>query len=401
MVQKALEKAEDEAQKVLTHAKEVSRIPVVQPVAKDMERNVTIAERSVNLGNLARKMELFLSNPSLTKIIFTEQDFNNELDLREVKMRAAERRYGVDAPILIIANEKGARKHVEELETKAEKRIAEKSEKEEKGFFEKIGSWFKKVDDFLASSLNFLKYLDPTRYLNYINPLYHSNDEMNKEISTNWLTKDYLGEVSERFARTPPYLSVEDRSFFDKGDDSWGRDRNSVGLYFHDTNHIFISEEVRIENDRRKTITHEQLHYASFLGGGHNIRFLEEGRDSPREFGDVKWLHEGLTELHAQQLVRAHGYPPGYVSYPAETTTGFYMQQLVGEEALRKAYLTGDFTEVRDIINKKLGEGTFEALLKMDKGVEALKFLVEKLKAIGIDTSEWNKNVIVSRAGAI
>ena len=77
------------------------------------------------------------------------------------------------------------------------------------------------------------------------------------------------------------------------------------------------------------------------------------------------------------------------------------MQQLVGEEALRKAYLTGDFTEVRDIINKKLGEGTFEALLKMDKGVEALKFLVEKLKAIGIDTSEWNKNVIVSRAGAI
>jgi hypothetical protein len=185
---------------------------------------------------------------------------------------------------------------------------------------------------------------------------------------------------------------------------------SSYGRYIGGTNHIMIRDDQpheegivvrdRTESRRRLTILHEQLHYAAWLGGGMDIRW-RDGEGHPVIAGRVGWLHEGLTEMHAQQIVRSHGHQPGYVSYPHETATGIYLQRLVGADTLRRAYLTGDFTQVRQALDRRLGAGTFDRLLQKRNGAEALSFLMGRMEAAGVRRTGWDRDAVIVDTGVL
>lgn len=215
-----------------------------------------------------------------------------------------------------------------------------------------------------------------------------SDRRASREIAMGWMTESYLGGfVWERFSRTAPTITTEPPEFFDLADAAVGF-RDSHGLYIPGTSHILASSEALSHADRLRIIVHEQLHYAAWLGGGFAIRWTREGgRETVR--GRVSWFHEGLTELHAQQLTRGRGHTPSVISYQMETAVGYYAQRLVGPRRLREAYLSGDFTEVRRVMDRRLGSGTFSRLLSMENGYEALVYMRERLEAAGIDYRAW------------
>ncbi len=218
--------------------------------------------------------------------------------------------------------------------------------------------------------------------------LAEANAQLSREISGTWLTESYLGSrLGERFASTPPILTTEPQEFFDLVNEALSY-HDTRGLYFLGTSHVVISSE-ELEADRRVVIVHEQLHYAAWLGGGRTIRW-ERGEGRETVLGYVSWLHEGLTELHAQQLTREHGHTPTRISYPMETAAGSYLQRLVGARRLREAYLSGDFSEVRRMVNGRLGGETFDRLARMENGYEALVFLRSRLESAGIDYNSWD-----------
>ena len=108
-----------------------------------------------------------------------------------------------------------------------------------------------------------------------------------------------------------------------------------------------------------------------------------------------KARHEtGLTEMHAQQLTRSHGYTPSDISYRGETAVAYSLQRIVGAARLRRAYLTGDFTEVRRIVDRRLGAGTFGRLARMPNGYAALSFLRGRMDAAGVDHRAWSSPLV-------
>ncbi|MFH1685227.1 MAG: hypothetical protein ABH983_02875 [Candidatus Micrarchaeota archaeon] len=228
-----------------------------------------------------------------------------------------------------------------------------------------------------------------------------------------WMTPEYLGEdLHMLLTSAPPLLTVDSERFFDVLDANSGKKNfSSAGLYFSGTNHISLRrvQDAIIGDGLEETVAHEILHYVAHLGGSHHPRWMT--RTGLVEQVNSEWLHEGLTELHAQQLTRAHEIHPDDVTYEHETRTVFYIQRIVGEPVLRRAYLTGDFTEVRTRLNERLGEGTFETLLKqraytpdpanpgftdyISNGAEALSFLLGRMETAGVDRSTWDENPII------
>ena len=240
---------------------------------------------------------------------------------------------------------------------------------------------------------------------------------LNSEVSS-WMGREYLGRgLHAAFSSMPPFLSEESRGLFDRFAFAHGTLGNgeSVGMYFPGTNHLIMEESMLFTSpaEQRLLVAHEQLHYAAWLGGGGEgwIRW-SDGRREARDHSP--WLHEGLTELHAQQLVRSNGYAPPGVSYPAETAVSFCIQKIVGEGTLRNAYLTGDFTEVRRRLNARLGENTLEALVgaatipadsslahtgpHIINGSEALAFILERMDGAGVDRSGWRSDPVLGAA---
>jgi hypothetical protein len=210
-----------------------------------------------------------------------------------------------------------------------------------------------------------------------------------------WLDANYLGPVvSGRFEAAPPILTNESPALFELNNAAEGYSGGGNGLYLPFTNHVMISTAIADPANRTCIIAHETLHYAAFLGGGHDGVRYRDARGEPAVLGHVEWLHEGLTELHAQQLVRSHGTTPTYVGYPSETLTAFYLQQIAGADTVRAAFLSGDFTAVRQSVDARLGEGTFAALAGMESGPGALTYLEGRMDAARVDRSEWDRNPI-------
>ncbi|HSB46496.1 MAG TPA: hypothetical protein VLD37_00665 [Candidatus Bilamarchaeum sp.] len=140
---------------------------------------------------------------------------------------------------------------------------------------------------------------------------------------------------------------------------------------------VFVSSSVLSMPDRYTLITHELLHSAAEANGGMEQYYIGDGGRRV-SLGNVRWFHEGTTELFAQELVRAHGMTPSYVSYPYETMTCFLIQGILiesygeeeGRRMMRNAYLTGDMSIIRNTVDATLGRGTFERLMGMDRGAE-------------------------------
>jgi hypothetical protein len=220
-----------------------------------------------------------------------------------------------------------------------------------------------------------------------------------------WLTPGFLGDAKacERMNRSPSVFTVENRDFFVSMD--WRREgAPAIAFYISGTNHIAISEGLASDRAMRmESAAHEQLHYAAYLGGGQGVRWMDENQKPVvKDFDDVRWIHEGMTELIAQQLVRSKGYTPKSMAYPSEVLVASYIANTLDEAAgagkggplLRTAYTTGDFTRVRSLLDSRLGKGTFERLIGMRRGADALSFMegeIPKAKRDAWDAAPENK----------
>lgn len=259
--------------------------------------------------------------------------------------------------------------------------------------------------------------------------------------ASRWFDESYLGSaISERMGRFPPFFATPPGRYQRRAFSAYGIDVQAE--YHPETNLIlfyphFLPSSARgksYEANVRNMISHEILHYASFLGGGGpDFRWKEQ---SGRRGGwRCSWMHEGLTELHAQQRTRKAGYSPNIVAYPHETAVAFLLQQMVimgiaadpaigketmkanarhhmrgehkeasdaverrGMEVVRQAYLTGDFTAVRRIVNAVAkNPDAFETLLLHKDGASALAYLEARLDAAGVDYHEWYRRDPVMR----
>jgi hypothetical protein len=208
---------------------------------------------------------------------------------------------------------------------------------------------------------------------------YNDMQNFSSEITKNWLTISYLGDdIGRRFSAMPPFLDSREGEYIELSNQIDKIDMR--GQYLTGTNLIIATSKEKLPINSMRTIAHEQLHYASWLGGGQDMRW-KDYLGLPVTAGYISWLHEGLTEMHAQQLMRGHNLRPSRISYPNEMQVGICLQVLAGEDILKKAYLTGDFTEVRKNVNNKLGEGTFAEVALKPNAAEALAFLLGKLDA--------------------
>lgn len=62
-----------------------------------------------------------------------------------------------------------------------------------------------------------------------------------------------------------------------------------------------------------------------------------------------------MSELHAQELTRDMGFKTTTASYPQELRVAFLLNKVVDDVVVvRDAFLTGNFTEVRNRVNEKL-----------------------------------------------
>ncbi|MEW6036505.1 MAG: hypothetical protein AB1529_07880 [Candidatus Micrarchaeota archaeon] len=245
----------------------------------------------------------------------------------------------------------------------------------------------------------------------YLGPLEDATlGELSADICQNWLPSIAGADLAERVSGAPPVVAV-----MHHGEDIRGEELfvslqmlGSPGAFLPGANAIIISGQDALlgygEGESRHILLHEQLHYAAWLGGGADMRW--RGDDGNLYSCDQRmgWMaHEGLTELITQQEIRSRGLGPRSVNYPAETTTSFYLQQLLGEggeAVLRTAYFTGDFTEVRTRLDSQLGAGSFDTLMGKRGAAEALSYIVGRMDAQGIDHSTWDQDPIVSGARA-
>lgn len=225
-----------------------------------------------------------------------------------------------------------------------------------------------------------------------------------------WFGPSVLGQAVEaRFSGSPPVVTGETHQYFRHVGAAAGLPGQTVGVQYPGTNHIAVDAEGIFEEDRypseaerRCILAHEMFHYAAMLGGGYDMRWRGPNGE-PIIRDRIAWLHEGMTELHAQQLTRSRGHAPPTVSYAAETTVSFYLQQLAGADVLRNAYLTGDLTEVRRLVDRRLGDGAFEGMVATGSGAGAFFYLRGRMEQRGMSAqlASWDANVIVRTGGVV
>lgn len=134
--------------------------------------------------------------------------------------------------------------------------------------------------------------------------------------------------------------------------------------------------------EQEMILSHELIHYISWLGGGWEASYLFEGEKVSTM--SPKWLAEGMANWAACRS-------PGFScllgngesvlrAYHAETYLVVFLEMLSGREALRKALVSGDFAEVQASFDRALGKGTFEQLMDREKIADALIFLAIKTR---------------------
>ncbi len=218
-----------------------------------------------------------------------------------------------------------------------------------------------------------------------------------QEVSEKWLTRAFLGDsVYNSFVRKPPFILMSDQYFFQLNSIERGAPAGSrsgaVAQYLTFTNMFAMRSTFKSTSQLMEVSAHEQLHYASWLGGGEYQRYYSGGKE--HQFRS-NWLNEGLTELHAQQLAQEHDVKPDAIAYPAETTVALYMQKIVGADVLKSAYLKGDFTDVMRKFDAALGEGSFLQLKSATTGLDACTRLGNMMEKKSIDPNQWSEDPLM------
>lgn len=221
------------------------------------------------------------------------------------------------------------------------------------------------------------------------------------------MTPGYVGErTHERVSKDPIVMVRANEKYFDlraevkrerklreegatEARGSAGRIR---GLSRNKTNNIVINKEIEGADERIKTVSHEAHHAVSWRGGSH---LVSAGKEKPRY---ILWLHEGLTELHAQQQVRSLGYEPKSVSYKPETAVSLFMQKIAGADELRKAYFSGHFDTVAARVDAALGKGAFGEIISAEKGRDALAIINGRINP-SADYASLNRDELLVKTG--
>jgi hypothetical protein len=270
------------------------------------------------------------------------------------------------------------------------KRLARADIKQDNLEYARKAREFKKQISSKAREIRIYTPLDE-EYLNYID-LLASNGQKKEfekksiqfEETLKWFNRKFIGLPIKNLLDTVPPLML---MHFKELDDVMPfvgiskfvnkLEEDDAGGYIRHTNKIILAPGEK-ENDGRKVICHELLHYSGELGnGGAMFWFDERGRGIEREF--VGWLDEGLTELFAQQKTREKGYRPTYVAYMAEVMAAIFIQRLVGERMLRIAYLSGDYSEVKRKLEKKIGFEKFDETIANKEAEHALSQLAKEV----------------------
>ncbi len=129
------------------------------------------------------------------------------------------------------------------------------------------------------------------------------------------------------------------------------------------------------------TLLHEFNHRCSYRTG----RMIFSGKY--RNY--IKWLHEGQTEFRTVTRLVESGFQIENISYVPEVRVVDLIAQLTGSEIFNHAYFFGDFTDMANEVDRKLGAGAFEKLIDQPGVAEAQGFLEQKLKEKGIPYVLW------------
>ncbi len=152
---------------------------------------------------------------------------------------------------------------------------------------------------------------------------------------------------------------------------------NAEGCAFLGKN-LFLVEKNLSPEKMTGTALHEAYHSLADLNGGGKVviePFMKIGDKQVISKPEiVTHLNEGLTDYFAMQTALKNGleYEPGY---SVEIKTAFYLENVVGKEALLRAYLTSDFTDVARRFDQVLGEGQFQKFISEKDGVNAAIYL--------------------------
>lgn len=170
-----------------------------------------------------------------------------------------------------------------------------------------------------------------------------------------WLTPEAIGNpaLSTMLEQYPPlYLVFSSQISGAFGPNGIG---GYLGLQFFDANLIFLNAHMAGEHEEVVAL-HETLHYLTYMSYQNKIS-LDWKEAKPIQVPVL----EGLTQYMTMKLLADNKSPFadrnwGNHPYGYETKAISMLAGVVGDDALKEAFFSGDFSEVRRIFNEKGGD---------------------------------------------
>jgi len=150
-----------------------------------------------------------------------------------------------------------------------------------------------------------------------------------------------------KFSKTK--ITIQDKVAFEKEHDkkygagSYAADGPLEGYFDPNTGETFVNKDLASVD----TVPHEMLHKNSDPAVGNQM-----GSN----------LDEGMTEYLTQKAAAKSGYEPSS-SYPDDLEVTEKLAEVVGDDAIEKAYFDGDTAGLQSALDKKKGVGTYNKLV--------------------------------------
>lgn len=395
-------------QELQQHAQTVAQHPVVpkQGPAATAVKSTQEAEKSLdNLAKQGEKVTKLVSDPKVTEFLEKREEMLKAAD----KMDKAADRIETEAkfkeasalkpPTKILEDPGDVKDYSDDLDKQKLERQRKLDEQLIEGAAKK-GNISEARKDLLIfgkrlgnAAMDFIKTIS---FVNHIidaqkNAKFEERNEQlhDKVVESMAEKKKYMGPAAYAiYTHNPTVIATIDLP----GVAPYGE----LGAFFNGTNSIAIDRGVSEEATARKVLRHEEYHRAAEIAGGSTVRWRDANGDPVVLSALVsRNFLEGLTESFAQQDESKLGNNSFSIAYPASVAAACCLQELIGREALEKAYFTGDFTGVREMVDKKLEEGAFINIISAGDGIAATSLILAFAKSKGIDTSQWYKNPLV------
>ncbi len=151
------------------------------------------------------------------------------------------------------------------------------------------------------------------------------------------------------------------------------RGRDAFGYYMPNSNMILVSASASATPERlNEVLCHEMSHYAAWRGHGFENVWTINGQMAA--FNKPVWMEEGMANAISSSIIPS---TRERMAYPYETMAVVMLENLAGQQAVRQAYISGDYRALQQAVDSKLGAGTFERLAQFPNGAEASIFLLD------------------------